>query len=212
MANDLSIPSGFLSQMYADARMTVKVPFACMSKIISTLRVVFFIAMTLTAKANTSIETLINSNVMNAFKSPLPEIKLSYKAGTYQKVKILSSADAANLFRKIFDSDLLEYREEFILLLLNHSSNTIGFIKLSSGGLTGTVADSRMIFSTALLAGATRIIVSHNHPSGTLKPSQQDTTLTKKLKQVGELIEIALLDHIIITAESYYSFADAGQI
>lgn len=149
---------------------------------------------------------------MKTYTSKLPEITLKYKAGEHCRIKITQSHDAAEIFRKIYDADLLEYREEFILLLLNKANNTIGFIKLSSGGLTGTVADPRMILSTALLTGATGIILSHNHPSGNLYPSDADRQLTDKINKASKLIDIHLLDHVIITKDGYYSFADNGLI
>lgn len=148
---------------------------------------------------------------MNAYQT-LPEIKLSYKTGTFEKTKIESSSTAALILRKMYDADLLEYREEFIMILLNRSNLTIGFVKLSTGGLSGTVVDPKMIFSIALKAGASAIILSHNHPSGALKPSDQDIVITKKLSKAGELLDIKILDHVIITAEGYYSFADMGNI
>ncbi len=81
---------------------------------------------------------------------------------------------------------------------------------MSSGGITGTIVDLRMIFSAALKANATNIMIAHNHPSGNTKPSQADKHMTAKIRQAGELLDIKLLDHLIITSESYYSFADDG--
>lgn len=149
---------------------------------------------------------------MKTYQSILPEIQLKYKTGTIQKVCLKCSNDAANYFRQLFDADLIEYREEMILLLLNQANNTLGFIKISSGGITGTVCDPRMIFASALTSGATSIMVSHNHPSGSLKPSQQDIELTKTLVAGGKLLNIKVLDHIIVTNSGYYSFADEGLI
>jgi len=83
---------------------------------------------------------------------------------------------------------------------------------LSMGGITGTVADIRLLFSVALNSLATSVIMSHNHPSGNLNPSQQDKDLTRKVQDAGKLMDIQLLDHVIITRESYYSFADEGLI
>lgn len=126
--------------------------------------------------------------------------------------KITSSASAEVAFRQIFDADLINWREEFILLCLNNSNKVLGFYKVSSGGMTGTVADVRMIYTLAINALSTGIIVAHNHPSGTLEPSKADRDLTKTLARAGEILSIRLLDHIIITEESYYSFADNGLI
>lgn len=101
---------------------------------------------------------------MNNNNAILPEITISYKSGHFQRHKITDSSTASQVLRQLFDADLLEYREEFILLLLNASNKTIGFVKISSGGISGTVCDPRMIFSVALKAGASSIVLSHNHP------------------------------------------------
>jgi DNA repair protein RadC len=86
----------------------------------------------------------------------------------------------------------------------------LGISEISTGGFAGTVADPKVIFSIALKACASSIILSHNHPSGNLKPSQADLNLTRKIKSGGELLDIAVLDHIILTSDSYFSFADEG--
>ena len=83
-------------------------------------------------------------------------------------------------------------------------------VKISQGGVAGTVADTKLIFKSAIEKLASSIIISHNHPSGNLKPSQADIQLTKNLKQAGTLMEIFVLDHIIIADNAYYSFADEG--
>jgi DNA repair protein RadC len=88
----------------------------------------------------------------------------------------------------------------------------LGIFEVSSGGVTGTVADPKLIFVAALKANACAIVISHNHPSGNLKPSQQDEQLTQKINQAGKFLDIKLLDHIIVTSEGYYSFADEGLI
>lgn len=204
------IPLGVYMQMYASA-LTVKASLFGMAKKISTLRVVFFIALALTS-AYTCIGGHINSNVMNNKNTILPELTLCYKAGNFEKHKINSPEAAAPVLRSMYDADLLEYREEFILLCLNRANDTIGYSKISSGGLTYTTADPRMIFAIALKCGATSIIISHNHPSGNKYPSQQDIDLTMKVKQSGSLLEIHLIDHIIITPDSFYSFANEGKI
>lgn len=208
----------FSKQMYSYTQVLCKVSRVGMAHKISTLiseiiRVVFFVAMTLHSNAHPDIEGLTNFNIMNDNKkNALPEITLKYKAGDFEKVTITQSHEAALLFRKLFDADLIEYREEFILLLLNRANKTIGYIKISTGGITGTVADPRMILSTALISGACAIMLSHNHPSGNTKPSAQDLELTKKIAAGAKMIDIQLMDHIIITTDSYYSFADNGQI
>ncbi|WP_317168263.1 JAB domain-containing protein [Pontibacter pamirensis] len=100
--------------------------------------------------------------------------------------------------------------EQFKVMLLNRANKVLGIYETSTGGVAGTVADPKLIFVAALKACASSIVLCHNHPSGNLKPSAADLQLTKKIKQGGELLDIAVLDHIILTSESYYSLADEG--
>ncbi len=102
--------------------------------------------------------------------------------------------------------------EEFWILYLNNSNKVIKSAQLSKGGITGTVVDVRLAFKEALLLGAVGIILAHNHPSGTLKPSQADIQLTKKLKIAGDSLDIKVLDHLIITEKAYFSFADENML
>jgi DNA repair protein RadC len=125
---------------------------------------------------------------------------------------IRSSNDSAQLFRKIFNADTFGWTEEMILLCLNRANKVIGFYKVSSGGFAGTVADPKVIFTIALNCAASAIIIAHNHPSGNLKASKADIDLTNKIKLAGNTLEINLLDHIIMTEDSYYSFADDALI
>jgi DNA repair protein RadC len=98
--------------------------------------------------------------------------------------------------------------EEFWIIYLNNSSKVIQKGQLSKGGITGTLVDVRLVLKKALEVGATGIILAHNHPSGTLKPSEADKNLTQKLKRAGESLDIKVLDHLIITEKAYFSFAD----
>ena len=100
--------------------------------------------------------------------------------------------------------------EEFWIVYLNNSNKVITKTQLSKGGITGTVVDIRIVFKMALEIGATSIVLCHNHPSGSLKPSEADKQITKKLKRAGESLEITILDHVIITETSYFSFVDQG--
>ena len=102
--------------------------------------------------------------------------------------------------------------EEFWVLLLNNSNVIINMTQLSKGGVTGTIVDIRMLFKRAMELLSVAIIVCHNHPSGKLSPSEADKNLTKKIKEAGNTLDIKLLDHLIITEKSYYSFADEGLI
>lgn len=100
--------------------------------------------------------------------------------------------------------------EEFWVLFLNNSNKILFKSQLSKGGMTGTIVDVRMVFKIALEQNATSIILSHNHPSGKLQPSEADVQITKRIKNAGQQLEIPVLDHIIITEHGYYSFADEG--
>ncbi len=102
--------------------------------------------------------------------------------------------------------------EEFWVLLLNNSARVIKKVRLSSGGLTQTAVDIRMILKEALMVDATNIIACHNHPSGSLRPSSDDINLTNKIKAAATTMNIRLLDHVIVTDGQYYSFADNGKI
>lgn len=140
------------------------------------------------------------------------EILLSYKNNVKpsQRPQISCSGDVYKLLRQTWDESKLELVEQFKIMLTNRANRVLGILEISTGGIAGTVADPKLIFVAALKAGASGIILSHNHPSGNLKPSQADIDLTKKIKEGGRLLEISLLDHIIVTTEGYYSFADEG--
>lgn len=107
-------------------------------------------------------------------------------------------------------SDLIS--EEFWIIYLNHRNKIIGKEKISAGGLTATIVDIRMLFKSAIERLATSIILAHNHPSGTLKPSQADIKLTNKIKEAGKILDVQVLDHLIISDTGYYSFADEGMM
>ncbi|WP_109435194.1 DNA repair protein RadC [Aquimarina sp. AU119] len=119
--------------------------------------------------------------------------------------KITSSRDAFHLFQPIIGD--LEH-EEFWVLFLNNANDVIRKKQISVGGKTGTLVDARIVFKLALEYGATSLIIGHNHPSGSLRPSQSDKNLTQKLKAAGSTLDIKLLDHIVVTEDRYFSFAD----
>jgi len=119
--------------------------------------------------------------------------------------KITSSHDAYMVLKSIIGD--LEH-EEFWALFLDNSNKVMNKHQVSKGGITSTVVDIRLIFKKAITFGAVSIILAHNHPSGTLKPSRQDIKLTEKFKSASEIMDIKLLDHLIVTDKSYFSFAD----
>tara|TARA_Y100000385_G_scaffold273261_1_gene314959 strand:- start:1758 stop:2453 length:696 start_codon:yes stop_codon:yes gene_type:complete len=130
------------------------------------------------------------------------------QAEDHSKVNIIkSSKDIYSLLLSDM-SDLIT--EEFWVIFLNHRNKIIGKERISSGGLTATVVDVRILFKQAIERLATAIIIAHNHPSGTLKPSRADIQLTQKVKSASKLLDIQLLDHLIVADSGYYSFADEG--
>lgn len=123
--------------------------------------------------------------------------------------QITSSKDAFQLIAPIY-ADL--NHEEFWIILLNTANRVIGKHKLSKGGRAGTVVDVKILFEEVLSYKATCVILTHNHPSGNLKPSDQDRILTKRISEAGKLLDIKILDHLICSDSSYYSFSDEGEL
>lgn len=133
----------------------------------------------------------------------LPKIKPS------DRVKITNSKEVSEIL-KPFYADYIEHREAFFVVLLNRANKVIGVNRISEGGISSTVADMKIIFQTALLANASAIILSHNHPSGEMKFSDQDKELTRKAIEVGKVLDLKVLDHILMGVESYLSWTDEG--
>ena len=142
------------------------------------------------------------------------EIQLTYKSNVKpsQRPKISGSRDAFTILKAHWDEGTIEFVEQFKAMFTNRANKVLGILNVSTGGVTGTVADPRVIFAAAIKSGATGLIVAHNHPSGNLLASQSDIELTKRLREAGKVLEIQLLDHIILTTEGYFSFADEGLI
>jgi DNA repair protein RadC len=126
-----------------------------------------------------------------------------------QKPKISNSRDAFEILKP----NLMDLsKEEFWILCLNRANRVLNKKRVSEGGISGTVADPKVIYKLALEEGSSGIIVAHNHPSGNLQASQSDIDLTKKLKEAGKFLEITLLDHLIVANQKYLSFADEGML
>lgn len=140
------------------------------------------------------------------------EVEIIYRNATpYQdRIQIKSSATAYEILLASWDQNRLELVEQFKVLLLDQKNNCLGVSAIASGGMSACLADPKIIFATALKARATGIILAHNHPSGNLQPSEPDKTLTRKLRDGGKLLDIAVLDHLIVTPHGYRSFADEG--
>ena len=149
----------------------------------------------------------------NLFLNNVAEVKLSYITNVPAKDRptISCSRDAERIFRECFEGTI-EHVESFHILILSRSNKVLGHKRISEGGINGTVVDVRLILQTAILGNASVIILGHNHPSGNLKPSQADIRTTKKVVEAGKIMDIAVLDHIIVSLDSYYSFADENEI
>lgn len=115
--------------------------------------------------------------------------------------------DVVHNFRKLYSDDILIY-ESFYAMYLNQKNAVIGVVKISQGGITSTIVDIRIIFKYAIELLATSIIICHNHPSGNIMPSNQDKELTSKINIAANYLDIKLLDHIILSKDNYYSFAN----
>jgi len=151
--------------------------------------------------------------VIEVQKSPLvSEIEVTYKTKVKasDRLKVTSSRAAYEAVMQAFNRNTIEHVEEFAILLLNRNNQVLGWYKLSKGGISGTVADLRVIFQLALSANASAVILAHNHPSGNTNPSEQDKSITKQIIKAGEILQINVLDHLIVTADNYLSFSDDG--
>ena len=140
------------------------------------------------------------------------EVTLQYKSLREKQGKIISSQEAYSILLSTFRDGTIEYREYAKVLYLNQQNEVIAYNTISEGGLTETAVDVRMILQGALLTNATQVILTHNHPSGNLKPSIQDDQLTERLRKACEIMRINLVDHLIVTTNGYYSYKDMGRI
>lgn len=146
---------------------------------------------------------------MKTFKKKLNTYELKKIQTDFPSVKITSSKDFADFARNFYGDDL-EVFESFFILLLNNANNTIAYQKISQGGVTGTLVDVRLVMKYAVDCIASSIMLIHNHPSGNLKPSEADKSITQKIKHAAQYFDMRVLDHVILTADSYFSFADEG--
>ena len=144
------------------------------------------------------------------YKNFVGEIKVSYKRTSEAIEKRVDCADkVAGVLRKVWNDDL-EYRESFYVLAMNHNCDVLGYAEMFKGGVTCTVVDVRMIFQLLLSVNAASFVVAHNHPGGVLRPSWQDKELTEKIVKCAKFMDINCVDHVILTADSYYSFSNEG--
>ena len=140
----------------------------------------------------------------------IAEVQISYSSHVKAKdrMKVTGSKDAADAFRIFWPA--YDHIEFSYLLMLNRQNQILGYHQLSKGGMTGAVVDVRVIFQVALKASCTSILIAHNHPSGNLEASDADRKITRQIKEAGVILDIPLLDHLIMTTDSYYSMADEG--
>jgi len=146
-------------------------------------------------------------------KNKVNEIAISYSGSTKANLlpKITCSQNAADLVYNQWNKKTIELHETFKIMLLNNANKLKGICEVSTGGITGTLVDVRILFAILLKSLTTAVILVHNHPSGTLTPSEADKNLTQKIKKAGALFDITILDHLILTPNgNYYSFADNG--
>ena|SRR5690606_29119948 len=142
----------------------------------------------------------------------ISEISVSYSSNSGDRLKISNSKQSYDVLRACWSDSTIELQEEFKILMLNRANQILGVYPLSKGGVSATVVDAKLVFSVALKCNASSIIIAHNHPSGNLNPSEVDKSLTQKLKSGGQFLDITLLDHLIMTKDSFYSFSDNGLI
>ena len=142
----------------------------------------------------------------------LAEIEISYKPKfkSSERPQINSSELAYQIILNSWNQNKIELLEEFKIVLLNRRNRVLGIVNISQGGISGTIADVKVIFAIALKACASYIILFHNHPSGETDPSEEDLRLTKRLIEAGKLLDVNILDHLIVSKERYYSFKDEG--
>ena len=155
---------------------------------------------------------------MKSLKLPelykINEINISYrnKIPPNERPDIKQASTAYATFRQSWDDNKIEMVEQFKIMLLDRRSRCLGIAEISSGGWNSCIADKRIIFSTALKGRANGILLAHNHPSHNKEPSEEDIRVTQELIEIGELLEIPVLDHLIITPNTFYSMANEGLI
>lgn len=141
----------------------------------------------------------------------LAEISVVYKnkIRAKDKIQVSSSNDIYKLMKPVF-KDVINHHEEFYIVLLNTGNYVLGISKIAQGGISSTTIDTRIIFQTALKTNSVKIAMVHNHPSTSLNPSHLDKSFTDKMVEAGKLMDIAVVDHVILSTDGYFSFCDRG--
>ncbi len=137
------------------------------------------------------------------------EIKIHYKRPLYDSMKHISKADdVVAVIREFSDTNCIDFKEFFWVILLNRANRVLGISEIAIGSSSGVSVNIREICQLALLTASTQLIVAHNHPSGKLDPSKADKNITAKIKEALALLDIVLLDHVVVTSEAFFSFAN----
>lgn len=158
-------------------------------------------------------KTIMNLASITTMKHPKITISAKIcKPEDYSPILISSSRVAYEILQDVFDQDEMCLCENFYVLVMNQRNELIGVMHHSKGGITGTVVDVKLLMSSIILLGAQGLILAHNHPSGNLKASEADLSITRKIKQAAELLELKVMDHVIVSHNGYYSFADDGMM
>lgn len=152
---------------------------------------------------------------MKELRKFIPEIKLivtmADKPDVYYTIR--SSKDAHEMALEVFNKGTFIFREEAFLICLNKANRAIGWYRISAGGQSGTIMDPKIIFTLCLnCPGTASFLIMHNHPSGNLQPSEADLKITRKLLDGGQLLDLVMLDHLIVSPDGYYSMADEGRM
>lgn len=144
----------------------------------------------------------------------IAEIQVSFKPKIKAKERttVRGAREAYKVFISQWNTGLIDYQEQFKVMLLNKASHVLGILDLAKGSMDGVPVDLKIVFAIALKASASKIILAHNHPSGNLNPSSADKFLTRRIVEVGHLLDIDVCDHLIITTDGYYSFGDEGEM
>lgn len=150
------------------------------------------------------------NSLQSLFK--VSEVEITYRNQTpiQDRICITQSTMAYQILRQTWDENKIELLEQFKILLIDRNSHCLGISEIATGGMSACVVDPRVVFAIALKTKASGLILAHNHPSGNLKPSEADLSLTSKFMKAGNLLDIAVMDHLIITTQDYYSFNDNG--
>lgn len=159
----------------------------------------------------------MKKKLINAIDSSIVnEVELIYKSNIKpsERIKVEDSKKVYSVFKTVYDYNKIEHKESFYAMYLNRANKILAVILISEGGTSACLVDVKIIFQAALRVNASAIILSHNHPSGNLHPSNADIQITNKVKEAAKLLEMQVIEHIIVTPEDgqYYSFADNGQI